>query len=167
MIFRGKERFDSERGMAEEIGFHLEARAEHWIRSGLSREEAMRRARIEFGGVEAYKECCREARGSALWGALRSDFRYAARTLANSRGFAFPAVLTLALGIGASMAIFSVTDAVLLRPLPFRNPDRLALVFSQYRRSRSISNLGKMAGGFRGNMLDQSALGKAPYGQVA
>ena len=65
MFSRWKRRSDAERGMTDEIGFHLEARTEDLVRSGLSRGDAMRRARIEFGGIEAYKERCREARGHA------------------------------------------------------------------------------------------------------
>src|SRR5580704_16708070 len=141
MFWHGKEQSEAERGMADEIGFHLEARAEDLMRSGLSRSEATRRARIEFGGVEAYKERCREARGQLIWGALRADLRYAARTLVKSRGFALTAILTLALGIGASTAIFSVTDAVLLKPLPYRNADRLTLVLWQYGQGNSSNFL--------------------------
>jgi putative ABC transport system permease protein len=129
MFARWKRRSDAEHGMADEFRFHLEVRTEDLIRSGLSRPEAMRRASIEFGGIENYKERCREARGHTIWDNLRADFRYAARTFAASRGFALTAVLTLALGIGASTAIFSVTNAVLLQPLPYRDAGRLVLVF--------------------------------------
>ena len=89
-----------------------------------SRAEAERQARIEFGGYQRYKEECREALGTCLLGEFIADVRYGLRQLRRNPGFTIVAALTLALGIGATTAIFSVVDAVLLHQVPYQRPSR-------------------------------------------
>jgi predicted permease len=121
-LFR-RSRFESD--MADELGFHVQARAEDLVRTGVPREEANRRARMEFGAVESYKEECRRARGLRVFDELRGDLLYAFRMLRKNPGFALVAVLSLALGIGANTLIFSVLNGLFLRPLPIEEPDRV------------------------------------------
>ncbi len=121
-------RSDVERNMSDELQFHLERRAEDLMaRGGLSRKEAMRIARLEFGSVEKYKEEARQSLGLRLLDELRGDLRYAFRTFGRSKGFTAAAIATLALGIGANTAVFSVVDALLLRKLPVKNPEELVV----------------------------------------
>jgi predicted permease len=114
-----------ERDMDDELRAHLEIRAADLTRSGVPAAEAARRARLEFGAVESYKESCREARGLRPFDDLRGDLRYASRVLRNHPAFALTAVATLALGFGVNTAIFSAVKAVLLNQLPYSDPSRL------------------------------------------
>ena len=123
----GRSRMESE--MDTELRFHMEAYAADLVRSGVAPAEAMRRARVEFGGIDRAKEECREARGVHFLETLAQDVRYGVRTLRKSPGFTVLAVLTLALGIGSATAIFSVVYGVLLRPLPYADSNRIMAVF--------------------------------------
>ena len=118
-----------EREMDAELRFHIEAFAEDLVRRGVLREEALRRARIEFGGVERAKEECREARGVNFLESLIQDARFGLRMLRKNPGFTSVAVLTLALGIAVNTAVFTAFDALVLRPRPVKDPDSLVAVF--------------------------------------
>lgn len=118
-----------EREMDTELRFHIEAYAQDLVRNGVSREEALRRARIEFGGIERAKEECRDVRGVNLVDSLVQDLRFALRMLRKNPGFTAIAVVTLALGISVNTAVFTAFDALALRPLPVKDPGRLVSMF--------------------------------------
>ena len=149
-----------EGGLDEEMRFHIEQQTEKNLRAGMAPEEARRQALVRFGGIEAMKEETRdEIRPAILEDGVR-DVRHGIRLLLRTPGFALAALLTLALGIGATAAIFSLVRTVMLEPLPYADPDRLVAVWETNRgatarnviapanfvawreRSRSLQHLG-------------------------
>jgi putative ABC transport system permease protein len=121
-----------ERELDEELRFHVEMEAEQHRRTGASEAEARRLGAIALGGLEPTKEEVREARGTRLLEDTLSDFTLTLRSLARRPGYAFVTVLTLAIGIGGTTAVYSAVDAVLLQPLPYRQPGQLVRLYQAY-----------------------------------
>jgi hypothetical protein len=116
--------------MEEELQLHIQLRAKDLERCGMARSKAERQARIEFGSHVRFKEECREAMGGNAIDQAIQDVRFSLRALRKSPGFSLVAVITLALGIGAMVATFSVVNTVLLRPFAFNHPEKLLCIYS-------------------------------------
>jgi predicted permease len=129
ILFRNRREDD----LAEELRLHIERQTEYWIAQGVDPHEARLRAHRQFGNVESLKEESRDARGTAVWDTCVRDTREGLRRLGRDWRFSVPAVLILAIGIGANTAIFSLVNASLFRQPPFADPDRLVDVYQNTR----------------------------------
>jgi predicted permease len=135
---RGRQGWET--GLNQEIQEHIEHRTRALIEQGVPSNEAARRARLEFGSLDAYKERCREEHGLRWPSELGQDLRYGVRMLRRNRAFTAIAVLSLALGIGANMVVFGVVNGLLLRPLPIADPERVYSVDNGNGLSQSFPN---------------------------
>lgn len=129
LLFRSRE----ERDLQDELRFHLDMEAEQNRRAGMSDDEAHRRSHAALGGVERTREDVRDARGTRLIEDTAGDFMFAFRTLTRSPAFSIVAILTLAIGIGGTTAVYSAVNAVLLRPLPYQQAGQLVRVYQYFK----------------------------------
>ncbi len=126
-----RRRREVERDQAEELQSHFDHLIDDHIRRGMPPAEARRQASLELGGLDQARALARDARGFRPLEALTADTRLAFRQLRKTPAFTVAAVVTLTLGIGANTAIFSVVDAVMLRPLPYTDPERVVVVWEE------------------------------------
>ncbi len=148
LVSRARAFFRRERAeleLEEEISAHIELQTRKYIQAGMSGDQARRRARLDFGALESAKEECRDARRVSWFLNVTQDLRYAIRTFRRAPGFTGIIIFLLALGMGANLATFSVTDAILLRMLPVRDP---ASLFRTVRASGNADDSGGDGGSY-------------------
>src|SRR5467141_1882953 len=133
-LFRKKQ---TQKQLDAELRFHLDQQVAGYVAAGMSPEEARRRARLEFGGLERVKEEVRDSRWETHLDNLLRDFRYALRNLRKDRRFAFIAILALTLGIGASTVVFSVVYSVFFHAFPYKDFNRSVVIGTH-----DLSNVG-------------------------
>ena len=127
----------AEQDLDDELRFHLDMETEYLMRMGLPEADARRRAQREFGGVERYRDESRDARGVSAIEDFVRDLRVSARSLRRAPGFSLVSIFTVALGIGATTAVFSIIDGILLRPLPYPKPAELVRIYERWCTTRS------------------------------
>ena len=128
-LWRVARRSRHDQEFADELQSHLQMHIEDNIRSGMNAEQARREALIKLGGIEATTQAYRERNALPFFDALFQDLRYTLRQLRKNPGFAATVLLVLTLGMGATIAIFAFVDAALIKPLPYRDPSRLVVIF--------------------------------------
>jgi predicted permease len=174
----------AEREMGAELHFHIEAFADDLIRAGVSREEALRRARVEFGGVERAKEECRDATGANFFDSLLQDARYGLRSFRRNPSVTAIALISIALSVGATAVTFTAVKAVLIAPLPYSRPSELVQIRTEFvnsepstddwviwndaqeiiRRTRTLESLGMYGNALFTLAGDAASLPEALYG---
>ncbi|HEV2133912.1 MAG TPA: ABC transporter permease [Terracidiphilus sp.] len=137
-----------DRELGEELESVVQMHTEENLRAGMTQEEARRRALIEVGGMEQVRQAVRDGRGFPWLEGWARDAKYAMRTLCRTPGFSAVAMVVMAIGIGASVALFTVVRSVLLRPLPFPHSNRLVALYSQDDRSKPDSENNVSSGDF-------------------
>jgi hypothetical protein len=128
-----------DRDLENEIESHLQLHVDDNLRAGMTLDEARRRALVRLGGVESVKEAYRDRRSIPLLETTLQDARYAIRTLRRNRGATLVGILVMALGIGANTAVFSVVNAVLLKPLAYSDPDRIVTIRNYWKQKASVA----------------------------